>query len=166
MKIEIRKNCKICKKKIESKRFRTYCSATCRTKFHNTKHREGHAAWQRKRNDILAMKPSSKKVQCLICKGWYVQVGSHVKQRHGILAREYRENFGLEVKRGTVPKWYRELKADQCMSNGTVENLKKGKKYWYVKGDKKAGRYHRSPVTLERLKVLYKYKNENNKNRN
>jgi len=158
MKIEIRKNCKICKNKIESKRFRTYCSATCRNKFHNTKHRENHSEWQRKRNDARASIPSTKKVQCLICKGWYVQVCTHTLQRHGIGGREYREAFDLEVKRGIVPKWYREMKGEQCIENGTVENLKKGKKYWFVKGDKKAGRYHRSPITLAKLKELHKLK--------
>lgn len=167
MKIEIRKNCKICKKKIVSKRFRTYCSATCRNKFHNRKHRENHSEWQRNRNDALASIPSPKKVQCLICKRWYVQVCSHTLQRHGVGGREYRENFDLEVKRGVVPKWYREMKGEQALENKTYKNLEKGAKYRFVNGDKKAGRYHRSPITLERLKVLYKKrKYENDKLRN
>jgi len=161
-KVEVRKNCKICKKKIESKRFRTYCSASCRNKFHNSKHREGQSEWQRRRNDARASIPSDKKVQCLICKGWYVQICSHAVQRHGLTGRQYREAFDLEVKRGVVPAWYREMKGGTVFRNGTVENLKKGKKYWFKVGDKKAGRYHRSPATLARLKVLYKLrKNEN-----
>lgn len=156
MKIEIREKCKICESKIESKRFRTYCSSTCRNKFHNKKHSESHTEWQRKRQDAKASIPNDKKVQCLICNGWYVQVGSHIVQRHQLTSREYRELFDLEVKRGVTPTWYREMKGEQAIENGTFENLKNGKKYWFTQGDKKAGRYKRSSVTLEKLKVLYK----------
>jgi hypothetical protein len=31
-----------------------------------------------------------------------------------------------------------------------------GRKFWFKKGDKKAGRYKRSHITMERLKTLYK----------
>lgn len=157
-KVEIRTTCKVCEQPITEKRFRSYCSASCRNKFFNKKYSEAHTIWQRKRNDARASIPSDKKVQCLICKKWYVQVCTHTLQVHGVGGREYREAFDLEVKRGVVPKWYRELKGDQALENGTVENLKKGKKFWFVKGDKKAGRYHRSPITLARLKKLHKYK--------
>jgi len=63
--------------------------------------------------------------------------------------------FDLEVKKGVVPTWYKEMKGDQAIGNGTVGNLKKGKKFWFKKGDKKAGKYHRSHITLERLKKLH-----------
>jgi predicted nucleic acid-binding Zn ribbon protein len=33
-KIEVRKNCKICGKKITVRKYRTYCSSRCRNKFH------------------------------------------------------------------------------------------------------------------------------------
>jgi len=59
--------------------------------------------------------------------------------------------MGLDVKRGIVPKWYRELKGEEALDNGTWENLKEGKKFWFVKGDERAGRYERSPQTIERL---------------
>lgn len=153
-KVEFRENCKVCGKKIEAKRFRSYCSDECRTKFFNKKYAAQHTEWNRKRRDLEATKPNSKKVQCLICKKFYVQVGSHIVQVHGVTAREYREAYDLEVKRGTVPEWYREMKGQTALENGTVENLKAGARYRFVKGDKRAGKYKRSPVTLDRLRNL------------
>lgn len=156
------KKCSICNKKI----IRTSASANnvkyckeCRQEAY--KYTEYRTEWQRKKRDELATKPSAKKVQCLICNKWYVQVGSHIVQVHGLTAREYREAYDLEVKRGIVPPWFREMKGEQALQNGTVANLKKGKKFWFKKGDKNLGRYHRSPVTMEKLKVLYKYKKQN-----
>jgi len=70
--------------------------------------------------------------------------------------REYREYFDLEVKRGVVPKWYRELKGDQAIKNGTYKNLKEGAEFRFVKGSKSAGRYHRSHITMARLSKLSK----------
>lgn len=156
-KVEIRKECKICNAPITIPRGRTYCSEKCRVKFHNTKQRPDQKIWQQKRRDALASVPSDKKVQCLICKKWYVQVGTHVVQIHGVSAREYRENFDLERKRGVVPKWYREMKGEQAINNGTVVNLKQGAKFRFVKGDTRAGRYTRSQITMERLKKLSSY---------
>ena len=154
-KVEIRKDCKICHKPIVEKGFRTYCSKKCRDKFFQVKYQPERSRWQKERMDRKASVPSDKKVQCLICKRWYVQVGSHVQAVHGMTAREYREAHDLEVKRGTVPAWYREMKGDQALENGTFKNLKNGRKFWFKKGDKKAGRYKRAPATLEKLRKLH-----------
>lgn len=165
MKIEIRKYCKQCGNKITKKRFRTYCSIPCRNKWNYKvfgkkyikEHRnelilKAQEKWQRKLE-----KEGKERVQCLICGKWYVQVGSHVFQFHKMTARDYREMFNLEVKRGTVPTWYRKLKGDQALENKTYKNLlKAGKKFRFKKGAN-VGRYKRSPITLERLKNLYKF---------
>ena len=81
-------------------------------------------------------------------------MGSHIVQRHGITARQYREEYELEVKRGTVPEWYRKLKGEQALKNGTFKNLEAGAKFRFKPGDK-VGVYKRSPVTLERLANAY-----------
>jgi hypothetical protein len=60
--------------------------------------------------------------------------------------------MGLDVKRGIVPEWYRELKGEEALDNGTWKNLKEGKKFWFNKGSKTAGRYERSNQTQERLR--------------
>jgi predicted transcriptional regulator len=100
-------------------------------------------------------------VKCLICGKRFRQVGSHIVQIHGMTAREYREEFNLEVKRGILPPDLRKVKAEWALKNGTWKNLKAGKKYWFVKGDTKAGRYKRSPITLKRVSELGK--NYNNR---
>lgn len=153
MKIEIRTICKICNNKITENRYRTYCSAKCRTRKSTIKDREYRTEWQRKRRDEIAKIVSSNKIQCLVCKKYYVQVCSHIVQVHKMLAREYKENYGLDVKRGRLPTWYRKVKAESVFENGTVNNLKAGKKFWFRKESKTAGRYKRSDETIERLKV-------------
>lgn len=151
-KIEILGNCKICGAVIKEARFRTYCSPKCRRKAYNEKRYIYGLNWQRANRAKIASVKDPNKCQCLICKGWYVQVGSHVSQVHGITARQYREQFNLEVKRGTTPKWYRKLKGEEALDNGTFENLKAGEKFRFEKGQEGVGVYKRSPVTIERLK--------------
>jgi len=48
----------------------------------------------------------------------------------------------------------REHKGKQVFENGTVNNLKKGKKFRFKKGQKGLGLYKRSPITLERVAKL------------
>ena len=83
-------------------------------------------------------------------------MGSHTYQVHELTGREYREKFELEVKRGVVPEWYRKLKGDIALDNETYKNLEKGAKFRFKKGSKIAGRYERSPVTIEKLKSPHK----------
>lgn len=157
MKIEIRADCKTCGSEILSNRFRTFCRAECRNKFYNKKYSKVHTDWQRKRRDEIASVPDPDKIQCLVCGKWYIQICTHAYQVHGLLGREYREKFDLEVKRGVVPAWYRELKGDQAIDNETYKNLEAGAKYRFHKGQKGVGIYHRAPATMARLKDLYKW---------
>ena len=154
--MEIRKTCKICNKKIIEIRFRTYCSKQCRIKKETIKYKEYRTNWQRIKRDEEAKTPSPRKIQCLICKKYYIQVCSHVLQVHHLLARDYKKEFGLDVKRGRVPVWYRQLKGNQTIKNNTFLNLENGKRFWFKKGSKIAGRYERSLETLERLKMQFK----------
>ena len=85
-------------------------------------------------------------------------VGGHIRNRHEMTAREYREEYGFDVKRGQLPPDLRELKADQCKENGTINNLKAGKKYHFKKGQEGIGIYTRSDETMARLKNLNKLK--------
>jgi predicted nucleic acid-binding Zn ribbon protein len=135
--IKMNKICVICGKPITGKR-RFYCSDVCRNKRNNTKYKEQHALWQIKRRDAIASIPSKNKKQCKICGKWYIQVGSHIVQKHDMTARKYREEFNLPVKKGITPQWYRKLKGKQALENKTCKNLIKGKKFRYKKGDPKA----------------------------
>lgn len=137
-KVQNRVFCKICRARITKPRSRTFCSKKCRIASYTLKYREQRSKWQRDKVDEQARKPDPNKVKCLVCGRYYVQVGTHIIQHHEITAREYREKFELPVKRGIVPKWYRKVKAEQAIESGGARNLKVGKRYWYVKGDKRA----------------------------
>ena len=138
MKIEIRKNCKFCGNPITKKRYRLYCSQECRNKVNNLKYKDKMAEWQRKSQDKKHSIQRPGTIQCKICGRWYVQVGTHTYLRHGLTAREYREEYNLPVKKGIVPTWYSKKKGDTALRNGTWKNLEMGKKFWYKKGDERA----------------------------
>jgi len=94
------------------------------------------------------------KHECKICGKWFDRVGSHVVQVHHITAREYRKEFGFDLKRGQVTDEYRETMREHVFENGTIENLKKGESHRFVKGHKI--NYERSEQTQERLKEHWK----------
>lgn len=153
-KIEIRDTCKVCGGPITGKRCRSYCSKKCREQWFRIKYKDKNSARQTARYDRIASESSPHKVKCLICGRYYVQVGSHIRQRHGMTAREYREQHELPIKRGILPLWYREKKATQALECGGAENLEKGKKYRYKKGDKRAIKntgYKGRSVEMKRL---------------
>ena len=92
-------------------------------------------------------------IQCQICKKWFRQVGSHIFMTHGITAREYREAYGFDVRRGQLPEDYKELKHNQAIENGMDVRLQKtGVKMRFKKGQKGLGLYNRSPQTMAKLK--------------
>jgi hypothetical protein len=130
--------CKFCKKQFTKKSWRAqkYCSIKCRNKRNSQKSKVYNKEWARKKRAEYA--PG--KLQCIICDGWYVQVGTHVIQRHKkfLTAKQYKEYFDLPIKKGITPKWYKELKAEICKNNGTIKNMKGGKKFWYHKKDPRA----------------------------
>lgn len=148
-----KKPCQVCGHEIKKKRFYKYCSVKCRNKRNYDKHKLYFKAWQRDRNDKIAERKSENKVRCLVCGRWYVQLGTHVIARHGFeTARQYKEYFDLERKKGIIPLWYKELKGNLAKENGTYKNLKAGKKFRFKKGDPLVGRYKRSKTTIENLK--------------
>ena len=149
--VKSRKICLVCKQPITGNRYRKYCSEKCRNKYYNRKYYHSrYMSLIKKRGEY---QPG--KIRCQICGKWYRQVGSHVFLRHKILAREYRKAFGFDVKRGQLSDDLRELKGAQVFENGTVKNLKKGKKFWFVSGDPKVGNYVRSEQTMDRLHRLH-----------
>ncbi len=131
--VEIRTTCKTCEKPLE-KGFRTFCGKTCRNKSYTKKYKTKRLEWQRKRSGAYA----ENKRQCLVCGRWYIQVGSHVIQRHHFTAREYKELYDLPLKSGIIPEWFKELKGKQALENGTFHNLEKGARFRFVKDDPRA----------------------------
>jgi hypothetical protein len=156
-KVEFRKDCKVCGNTITHKRSRTYCSAYCRVHYHNSKPENiaRGVIWQRTKRDKEAEKPSPNKIKCEICGKYYVQVGTHIIQVHKYkTAREYRKEYGFDLKKGQLPQWYKKLKAEQ-VTKEALDNLKNGRKFWFKPGDKQAGRYERSEETMKRLSKLH-----------
>lgn len=107
--------------------------------------------WQRDQRAREAQN-SEGKIQCQICSLWYRKPGAHIWQVHNISAREYRKKFGFDVKRGQIPPEDKAILRKYVFETGTVNNLKKGRRFWFKKGDKRAGRYNRSQETLDRLR--------------
>lgn len=75
-------------------------------------------------------------MQCLICKKHYKHLGSHVYHRHGILARDYKMQFGLDLNYSLIDDDIKEKKriAWQKNSKQYLKNLEKGEKYRFKKG--------------------------------
>lgn len=151
------KLCPICKKEIVPTSPRAnnkkFYSKECR----ESTYKEYRAYWQRARQEKIAQTSGKNKLQCLICKRYYRRVGKHIWNTHEITAREYRVMQHMEVKRGMTTQQDRENLREHVFSNGTVDNLKKGKKNWFVKGDKRAGRYTRSPIAIEKIKKAHTF---------
>ncbi len=130
-----------------------YCSKKCRQKQTNKNWNDYRTRKAKEKRDKEAEKPSDLKIQCQICGRWYRQVGSHIVQRHKMLAREYREKYGFDVKKGQLPDDLRALYGKQALENGTVKNvIEGGKKYRFKKKQKGIGIYKRSEQTMKRLK--------------
>lgn len=161
--VRIRTTCLVCGSPVTG-RYRTYCSAACRTKHLNRVSyiRDNKKTYQR---EMMAKKrevDGRDKIKCIICGRSYVQIGSHTFLSHGITAREYKKMTGHDVKKGLIPEEYRKIKSQRNHDSFDIikPNLLKGKKYWYKKGQTGVGVYERSPQTLERLKILNKLKKQ------
>lgn len=70
-------------------------------------------------------------------------------------AKEYKQEFGYDVKRGLLSDKARSRIRKHTLSNGTINNLKNGKRYWYKSGV--STNYERSEQTTERLKNVYTF---------
>lgn len=86
--------------------------------------------------------------QCLLCKKWFVFLGSHVRQTHKMFMLDYKLQFGLDTKKGRTKGKFKELKKE---TNRNENNLKLGEVYRFKKGAK-VGTYRRSKETKERLR--------------
>lgn len=151
--------CKNCKqKKIRTSNSQKFCSKFCRNEYHLPERRIKFGSQYQclrrwKQNDLIM-----DLIPCEICGHGFRQPGSHIVQIHEITAREYREIFGFDVKRGQLTPDLRKWKGKQVFLNGTVKNLKLGKKFWFKPNDSRAGRYSRSSETMERLRSGYSTK--------
>ena len=96
------------------------------------------------------------KIKCKICGKEFKRVCAHVRQIHLISAREYKEEFGYDVKKGIMTEEGREVMRQHAIDNGMGEKLKVlGSKTRFKKGEP-VPTYKRSEQTLAKLRVLHK----------
>lgn len=96
------------------------------------------------------------KIQCLICGKFFTRPCSHAVQVHGVTAREYKEVFGFDKKKGIATDEYKEKMREHVVDNYNkvvARNLlKNGKQSRFKKGDTTIGKYERSAQTIERIR--------------
>jgi len=97
-----------------------------------------------------------KKLKCLICGKEFKHLGSHIWHGHKILAKEYKEEFGLPYNMALISDEIKLKKQDAFEQDREryVANLKKaGKKYQFVKGQSGQHRTseHERKAVLERI---------------
>ena len=93
---------------------------------------------------------------CEICGGSFKRVAAHARQKHDVSAREYKQMFGLDVKKGICSKESRDLARERLFENYDVsvkKNLiKKGSKSRFKVGSKGRTKDQLSEQTLLRLR--------------
>lgn len=102
---------------------------------------------------MTQIKTDTEKIKCLICGLSFKRVCSHVRLAHGVSAREYKEEFGLDVRRGIMTDAGRAVMREHAYRNH--ERLKlAGVNTRFKKGQKDLGKFKRSEQTLERLHTM------------
>ncbi len=151
-----KKTCRQCKETYTPKakaNNSVYCSVKCRNKYtyHNYTKK-----WQQEHNKEKqnAMYNKDNAIKCEVCGRYFKQVGTHVVNSHGYAsAREYREEFGFDLKKGQLPEEYRKHKRDVQHKKCIEDNLiTKGAEFRFKKGDEGVGVYKRSEQTMKRLR--------------
>ena len=77
-----------------------------------------------------------KKLKCKICGKLYKHLGSHIWHAHHVLAREYKEEFGLPYRMSLITDEIKEkkIKASLEWKDTWKKNFKNSKKYQFKKG--------------------------------
>lgn len=98
---------------------------------------------------------------CKICHKQFKHLGSHIWHKHKILAREYKERFGLPYNMGLITEEIREKKRRTATWQKTwKKNFKNSKKYQFRKGH--SG--HRRISRYERKQIIKRIKSVNSEN--
>lgn len=92
--------------------------------------------------------------KCEICGQYFKRVLTHVRQKHFIEEREYKQQFGFDLKKGICSKESSKLSREKVFYNydKMEKNLSKGEKYRFKKGSKGRTKDKVSAQTKKRLK--------------
>ena len=107
----------------------------------------------RENYDKITRIPHKDKIQCQICGLWYLRPLGHVFQRHGITAREYKQEFRYPMKRGVVGKKLHQkfAKMGKKSPSWRVNLLIKGRDFRFKVGHKLNQAYQWVRKMLKRL---------------
>ena len=133
-----------------------YCSKKCYN-IYIYAHKKARGIDSNLQSKIRTAQYAEGKIQCAICKGWYIKLCAHTVQAHGVTASEYKKEQRLDSIKGLVHKDHHKKLSELVKKHPTViqENLVEGGKATrFKKGDKTLGNYQRSEQTLKRLKRL------------
>lgn len=72
--------------------------------------------------------------KCEICNKWYKGLGYHIWNKHKVKVSEYKKAYNIPQKTSLLAKEYRQERRDMVYDNGTIQNLKEGKKSQFKKG--------------------------------
>lgn len=98
--------------------------------------------------------------KCEICNKYFARVLRHVCQKHFMTAREYKEKFGFDVKKGILSKESKQKSRDAVIKNYDLcveKNFSKREKYWFKKGHE--GRTKNQMSEQTRLMLIERAKN-------
>lgn len=94
---------------------------------------------------------------CAVCNKKYAHLGSHVYHAHGMLAREYKERFGLPYNMGLVTAAIARKQREHNRKGRSYENFKAtGTRYHFRKGHTGQRRIseHERRVIVERIEQV------------
>jgi hypothetical protein len=94
-------------------------------------------------------------VKCEICGQFFKRPLTHVRQKHFLEEREYKQQFGFDLKKGICSKESSAISREKIFANYDrciKRNLAKGEKHRFKKGDKGRTKDKVSAQTRNRLK--------------
>lgn len=93
-------------------------------------------------------------VKCEICGQFFKRPLTHVRQKHFLEEREYKQQFGFDLKKGICSKESSQLSREKVFDNydKMIKNLSKGEKYRFKKGSNGRTKDKVSAQTKKRLK--------------
>ena len=109
---------------------------------------------------MIADERKQNKIQCKICKKWFIFLGSHVTKTHEMLMRDYKKKFGYNLLEGLVPKWYSKKlsslvtdKSKTMLIPFQPENKSHKRQVWSKEQREKYAGYTHSAETRKKISV-------------
>lgn len=105
-------------------------------------------------------------LRCELCGKWFKGLGYHIYNKHKMTTDQYKKQFGLDRNQSLIADELRDHRSRLVRENGTIENLKAGKKTQFKKGKDERREFQRRAQSKHRLKqqsLEYKKQRKQNK---